>query len=324
MRRRTFISLLGGAAAWPVAAPAQQGAVPTIGVLDLFSPTPNGSDPAFRQGLAETGLVDGRNVTIEFHWAYGKPTRSDELAADLVRRRVAAIAAFGIGPAFAAKAATSSIPIIFGVGLDPVKYGLVASLNQPGGNVTGATDITHELAGKRLGFLCDLVPEATTVAYLSAGPNLTSKDQASDMLAAGRELQRQVIVSEVRSITDLSSVFASLVERGVRALIVGAFPLFHGNSDKVVSLAVRYKLPAMYPGRDYVMVGGLMSYGSLEFESHRQVGIYTGRILNGAKPADLPVQQPTKFELVINLKTAKALGLTVPPSLLAIANEVIE
>jgi putative ABC transport system substrate-binding protein len=325
MRRRDFITLLGGAAAaWPLAASAQQGAVPTIGVLDLFSPGPNGSDPAFRQGLAETGLVDGQNVTIEFHWAYGEPTRSGELAADLVRRRVAAIAAFGIGPAFAAKAAISTIPIVFSVGLDPAKYGLVASLNRPGGNITGVTAITHELAGKRLELLSELVPDAMTVAYPSAGPNLTSKEQASEMLAAGRELQRQVIVSEVRSVADLPSAFASLVQRSVRALIVGAFPLFRSNIDKVVSLAMRYKIPAMYPGLDYVMAGGLMSYASLEFESHRQVGIYIGRVLKGAKPADLPVLQPTMFELAINLKTAKALGLTVPPPLLAIADEVIE
>jgi putative tryptophan/tyrosine transport system substrate-binding protein len=325
MNRREFITLLGGAAAWPIAARAQQRAVPTIGVLDLFSPTLDGSDAtAFRQGLAESGFVDGQSVTIEFRWATGQPARSGELAADLVRRRVAAIVAFGIGPAFAAKAATSTIPIVFAVGLDPVKYGLVASLNRPGGNVTGATNITHELAGKRLGFLCELVPEATSVAYLSAGPNLTSKDQASDMLAAGRELHRQVIVSEVKTIADLPLVFAGLVERGVRALIVGAFPLFRSNSDKVASLAARHKIPAMYPGREYAVAGGLMSYGSLESESHQQVGIYTGRILKGAKPADLPVVEPTKFELVINLKTATALGLTVPPTLLAIADDVIE
>jgi putative tryptophan/tyrosine transport system substrate-binding protein len=326
LRRRDFITLLGGAAVgWPLTARAQQPAVPTIGVLELFSPKPNGSDSAaFRQGLAETGLVDGKNVTIESHWAYGEPTRSGELVADLVRRRVAAIAAFGIGPAFAAKAATSTIPIIFAVGLDPVKYGLVASLNRPGGNVTGATDITHELAAKRLGLLCELVPEASTVAYLSARPNLTSKDQATDIVAAGRELHREVIVTEVRSITDLQSVFASLVERAIHALIVGAFPLFHSNIDKVVSLAVRHTIPAIYPGRDYAVAGGLMSYGSLEFESHRQVGLYTGRILNGAKPADLPVLQPTKFELVINLKAAKTLGLNVPQTLLVAADEVIE
>jgi putative tryptophan/tyrosine transport system substrate-binding protein len=326
IQRRDFITLLGGAAvAWPLAARAQQPAMPTIGFLDLFSPRSNGSGmAAFRHGLGESGFVEGQNVAIEFRSADAQPARARELAADLVRRRVAVIAAFGTSPAFEARDATSTIPIVFSVGFDPVKYGLVGSLNRPDGNVTGVTDLTHELAGKRLDLLCKLVPQTTTVAYLSAGPNLTSEAQASDMLAAGRALGREVIVAQVRSYRDFESAFATLVERGAGALIVGAFPLLRSNSNKIFELAALHKIPAIYPGRGYTMLGGLMSYGSQGFDGDRQVGIYTARILKGARPAELPVVQPTKFEFVINLKTARALGLDVPPTLLATADEVIE
>jgi putative ABC transport system substrate-binding protein len=329
MRRRDFIALLGGAAAaWPLVARAQQAAMPVVGFLDLFSPKPNEpSIVGFRKGLAEAGYIEGRNVAIEFRGANAQPMRLRELAADLVSRQVAVIVAAGGGDAgvLAAKAATSTIPIVFEIGTDPVKSGLVASLNRPGGNITGVTSLTHELAGKRFDLLRELVPQAMAVAYLSGGPGYQSyEEQKSEMLAAANALGRQLVVVEARSGNDFETAFTTLVERGAGALIVGAFPLFVGNRDRLLALAARHKIPAMYTGRPYALAGGLMSYSSNQSDGFRQVGIYTGRILKGEKPADLPVQQPTKFELIINLKTARALGLTVPRSLLVAADEVIE
>jgi len=330
MRRRKFITLLGGAAAWPLAARAQQSAMPVIGFLDIRSAAENTRLIAeFRQGLAEAGYVEGRNVAIEFRWAEGHYDRLPALAGDLVRRQAAVIVATGaLGTALAAKAATSTIPIVFMQGADPVKYGLVASFNRPGGNVTGVVFRSIEIASKRLDFLSELVPQATTVAYLSGGASfLTFEEQKSNMLAAANTLRRQVIVLECRSEGDFDAAFASLVERGAGAFIVGVFPLFYElrNRDRIIALAAHHKLPAMYPHRMYPVAGGLMSY-STDARDYREVGVnYVGRILKGANPADLPVRQGTKFNLAINLKTAKTLGLlTIPQTLLVAASEVIE
>ena len=324
MRRREFITLFGGAAAWPLTARAQQPAMPVIGFLSQLSV---GRDDVaeFRRGLEEAGYVDGQNVTIEFRLANGRFARLPELAADLVRRQVAVIVAYGaVGSAFAAKTATSTIPIVIAGGADPVRYGLVASLGQPGGNITGVTYILNELAGKRLDFLCDLVPQATTVGYLVGNQRGEAEQQyTSDLLVVARALGRQVIVLECRDDSDFEAAFATLVQRQASALVVSAFPRAILNRKKIVALAALHKIPTIYPQPQYVYEGGLMSYypvGTLH-----QVGFdFVTRILKGAKPADLPIQQPTKFSLVINSKTAEALGLTIPRTLLAIADEVIE
>jgi|SRR5215510_2517704 len=325
MRRRAFITLLGGAAAWPLAARAQQPAMPVIGFLDLGSPRPmERLVAAFRQGLAKAGYVEGRSVAIEFRWAGSQYARLPELAAELVHRQVAVIFTGGWGgPALAAKAATSTIPVVFAYGGDPVKDGLVASLNHPGGNVTGVTAINAELASKWLSLAGDLVPQATTIAFLSRDSAYISyEDQKNKLLVAARALGRQVLILETHSERDYEMVFKALVEREAGALVVGPFAF--RNTDEILALAARYKVPTIYPRRDYVERGGLMSYAADYADTFRQAGIYTGRILKGEKPADLPVMQATKFELLINLRTAKALGLTIPPTLLAIADEVIE
>ena len=332
MRRREFISLLGGAAAaWPIAAArAQQPAMPVIGFIGFGSqPQHSLGVAAFREGLAETGYFPGRNVAIEFRWADNNPSLLNRLAADLVDRRVAVIVTVGSPyAALAAKAATSTIPIVFAVADDPVKYGLVASYSRPGGNLTGMNFLTGELGGKRLNLLVELVPQATRVGYLS-GPASSPVFEAmtSDMLAAGRALGREIIVLEVRRF-NFDAAFERLVGQRAGALIVGDYTLFRGedNRSKILALAARYKTPAIYPDRIFAIYGGLMSYNTAEgLAAFRQVlAGYVGRILKGEKPADLPVQQPTKFELVINLKTAKTLGITVPPTLLVSANEVIE
>jgi putative ABC transport system substrate-binding protein len=329
--RREFITLLGGAAAaWPMAARAQQSAMPVIGFLGLGSPDPNSAfGAAFRQGLAEAGYVPRQNVAIEFRWANNQPLLLPRLAADLVARKVAVIVTAGSPyAALAAKAATSTIPIVFSVAEDPVQYGLVTSLSQPGGNVTGMTSLTSELAGKQLNLMLELIPQATMVAYLS-GPSSSPifENRKAEMLAAGRALGREIIVLEVRGL-DFEAAFATLVEQRADALIVGAFSFFLNpprNRDKILELAARHKITAMYPNRQYAVHGGLMSYDSDFAAVVRQLGShYVGQILKGAKPGDLPVMRPTKFELIINLKTAKALGLTVPDKLLALADEVIE
>ena len=326
IRRREFITLHGGAAAWPLVAQAQQPAMPVVGFLGLGSPRPMGRlVAAFRQGLAKAGYVEGQNVAIEFRWAdFSQSARLPALAAELVHRQVAVIFTGGFGgPAFAAKAATSTIPIVFAYGGDPVKGGLVASLSHPGGNVTGVTAINAELVSKWLSLAGDLVPQATTVGFFSGDSSyLAYEDRKSQILAAARALGRQVIILETRSDLDYEAAFKTLVQREAGALIVGPFAF--RNTNEILALAARYKIPTIYPRRDYVEAGGLMSYAADYADTFRQAGVYTGRILAGAKPADLPVMLATKFELVINLKTAKALGLEISPTLLATAHEVIE
>ena len=325
MRRREFLTGLGGAATWPLAARAQQPPIPIIGFLRLG---PNLREPAFEQGLVERGYVPDRNVTIESRSANFQTSLLPRLAADLVGRRVAVIVTTGSPyAALAAKAATSTIPIIFMLNEDPVQYGLVDSLNRPGGNVTGVTFLTTELAGKRLNLLLELAPRATPVGYLSlSSDSPTFEARRSDMLAAGRALGREIITGEVRGL-DFETAFATLVERRVGAVIVGNFTTFvyPPNRNKILELAARDKLPAMYPGRQYVLSGGLMSYEAANStEQVRQAGIYAARVLKGERPANLPVMQPTKFELVINLTAAKKLGIAIPRTLLAAADEVIE
>jgi putative ABC transport system substrate-binding protein len=326
MRRREFIAVLGVAVAWPLAARAQQRAIPVIGFLYWESFTPNvltRLDP-FRQGLAEAGYVEGQNVATEYRWANGQFGRLPALAAELVQRQVAVIVAIGaLSPVLAAKRATSSIPIVFAYGGDPVENGVVASLSRPGGNVTGIAIINSELAGKRLDLLQELVPQATTFAFLSGTSSYFAyEDQKSQILAAAHTLGRQVIILEIRTDRDYEEAFKTLVQRQARGLVVGPFPF--RNTNKIVALAARYEVPTIYPNRGYVAAGGLMSYGADGTDIFRQAGIYTGRILNGDKPADLPVQRSTRFKLAINLKTAKVLGLTVPRILQAGVDEVIE
>jgi putative ABC transport system substrate-binding protein len=328
MRRRDLISLVAGAAAWPVVVRAQA-AMPVIGFLHFG--TSEGAAlglKAFRQGLSEAGYLEDRNITIEPRFAQGDLKRLPELAADLVRRRVAVIVAAGSpGTVAAAKAATSSIPIAFVMGDDPVRHGLVASINRPGGNATGIYVLSGELGGKRLNLLIEAVPRATTVAYLS-GPSSAPifESWTSHMRAAARALAREILVAEARGLSDLEATFATIVERRADALVVGDYTSFYEPSDrdKILALAARHRIPAIYGSRLFVLRGGLMSYSGAE-GAYRQAGAYyVGRILKGAKPADLPVQQPTKFSFAINLKTAKALGLEIPPMLLARADEVIE
>jgi putative ABC transport system substrate-binding protein len=327
MRRREFISLLGGAAAaWPLAARAQQPVMPVIGFLHVAFPGPYTQQlAAFRQGLKQSGYIEGQNVAIEYRWANNENDRLPELAADLVRRQVALIVAAGsTDSARAAKAATSTIPIVLVFGADPVRLGLVASLNRPGGNVTGVTFLTTELMAKRLELLRELVPQATTVAYLADLQAVPGQEMVRDTLAAAGVLGRQIAVVEARSDHDFEPAFATFVERRAGALVVAASQLFDSNRDQLLALAARHKMPAIYQAREFVLDGGLMSYGASYGDTFRLGGLYAGQILKGEKPSNLPVQQATKFELVINLKTAKALGLEVPLSLMIRADEVIE
>jgi putative ABC transport system substrate-binding protein len=326
LHRRKFISLLGGAAVWPVVARAQQPAMPVIGFLSYpasLEPS-RGEAAAFRQGLKEAGYIEGRNVAIELRLT-NTESELPALAADLVHRQVAVIAATGsLHPVLAAKAATSTIPIVYSGGADLVRYGLAASLNRPGGNVTGIITLHNELASKRLDLLRELVPQATTVGYLAGDQGReATQELTSDMLAAARALERQVIVLECRNAEDFEPAFATLVERGAGALLVSAFPLAFSNRGKILAMAAHHKIPAIYSQSPFAYSGGLMSYSAVV--TSRELGsYYVPQILKGAKPAELPIQGPTKFRLVINLKTAKALGLEFPSTLLALADEVIE
>jgi putative tryptophan/tyrosine transport system substrate-binding protein len=327
MKRREFITLLGGAAgAWPLAARAQQPAMPVIGFLSSRSPGESaGVVAAFQQGLRETGFVEGQNVVIAFRWAEGHYDRLSALAADLIDLRAAVLFAAGGPPsAVAAKAATSTIPIVFSAVNDPVQLGLVASLNRPGGNITGMSLFASELWEKVFELLKELVPAATVIAYLVNPSNPSAEVYSKAGVAAARALGIQVHVLNASTEHDLEESFASLAKLGAGGLVVPNEPFFDSQRDRIVALSARYGVAAVYSIREYVVAGGLMSYGASLTDSYRRAGIYTGRILKGEKPADLPVMQPTKFNLVLNLKTAKMLGLEIPPTLLARADEVME
>jgi putative ABC transport system substrate-binding protein len=325
--RREFITLLGGAAvSWPVAAGAQQQPTPIVGFLnsaspDVFAPFVN----AFRDGLKEAGFVEGQNVRIEYRWAYGQYDRLRALATDLVNRPVHLIAATGGDiSAQAAKAATSTVPIVFSISGDPLKIGLVASLSRPGGNLTGWANFGSEVTPKRLQLLHELVPPADHVAFLVNPHYPATKFDLEEMKAATQAMGLKLNVLSASTENDLAAAFAELAHERIKALLVQNEPYLFNRSDQIVALAARHAVPAIYHRREIVLAGGLVSYGSLLTDAYHHVGIYTGRILKGEKPAVLPVQQPTKFELVINLKTARALGLEIPPTLLARADEVIE
>jgi putative tryptophan/tyrosine transport system substrate-binding protein len=328
MRRREFISLLGGAtAAWPVAARAQQPMMPVIGILISYSLDRSGQRllSAFREGLKESGYEEGRNVAIEYHSAEGQYGRLPALAVDLVRRRSAVIAAVGGSPAaLAAKLATTSIPIVFQVGVDPVVAGLVASLSRPGGNLTGVTNLSVEVGPKRLELLRELVPAASDVAVLFNPTRSNAEAELRDLQGAAHLLGIKLHALEAGTDNEFETVFANLIQLRAGGLVISGDPFFNSRSEQLAALAMRHGVPAVYQFHEFAAAGGLISYGSSITDTHRLAGIYTGRILRGEKPADLPVQQSTKVELIINLKTAKALGVTVPSSLLARADEVIE
>ena len=325
MKRRQFITLLGGAAAaWTLAARAQQPAMPVVGVLGGASLDALAELRAFRQGLKEVGYVEGENVAVEYRSADNRIDRLPELAADLLRRRVAVIAAADMASTRAAQAATTTIPIVFLVGADPVSRGLVASLARPGGNATGINVFTGELVAKRLGLLRELVPGATRVAALVHSADADADSTSRDVEAAARAMGLQIQVFKPSTSREISAAFAIFMRERPDALFVGPGPFFNTRRVQLVLLAATNKIPTIYGVRSYVEAGGLMSYGASLADAFRQVGIYTGRILKGEKPADLPVEQPTKFEFVINAETARMLGVTVPDKLLALADEVIE
>jgi ABC-type uncharacterized transport system substrate-binding protein len=326
MRRRQFLRLVGGAAVtWPIAAGAQQPGMPIVGVLD--SSTANEYGPflaAFRDGLREDGFIEGRNVAIEYRWAEGRYDRLPSLAAELVRIPVAVLVATGITAAAAAKAATSTVPIVFNTGGDPVRFGLVASLNKPGGNVTGVASLGKVLVAKRFELLRELVPKANSIAFLVNPNNAVATLDTDDAQAAAATLGQKLIIVRASSASEIDAAFATIAQQRGGGLLQQLDPFLQSRRDQLVGLAARYALPAIYERRDFATAGGLMSYGTSLRDALRLVGKYTGRLLNSEKSANLPVQQPTKFELVINLKTAKALHLTVPPTLLTRADEVIE
>jgi putative tryptophan/tyrosine transport system substrate-binding protein len=324
MNRRELMLLLGGAMVAARTLSAQQKAMPVIGYLGTSSTEASATYRAvFRQGLGETGYVEGQNVTIEYRWAEGDYDRLPALAADLVGRKVDVIATFGLPSALAAKSATSTIPIVFSVG-DPVERGLAASLARPGGNLTGVSTMGPELISKRLELLSELVPQAGVITLLVNPNNSNTERSIGDMQEAARAKGLQLHILKAGTESEIDAAFATLVQLHAGALVLGGDPFFANRREQLVALASRHAIPAMYFWREFAETGGLISYGSRLAATFRQADIYVGKILKGAKPADLPVQQPTTFELVVNLKTAKALGLTVPPSILARADEVIE
>jgi putative tryptophan/tyrosine transport system substrate-binding protein len=322
--RRKFLATLGGAAAWPLAARGQHAAMPVVGFLNSRSPGESAHlVVAFRRGLSETGYVEGQNVHVSFRWAEGRSARLPALATDLVEQRVAVIVANGPS-ALTAKAATATIPIVFLSGADPINAGLVTSFNRPRENMTGVSWFSAELGAKRLGLLHELVPKAAVFSLLVNPEEQQAGRQSADVQAAARSIGGQLHIVNASTEKEIDSAFAALVQQRTNALIVAGNPFFTSRRDQLVALAARHAIPAIYPAREFVADGGLMSYGNNNAEAYRQAGIYAGRILSGAKPADLPVERQTKFELVINLKTAKALDLTVPDKLLVAADEVIE
>jgi len=327
MRRREFITLLGSAAAvWPIVAHAQQPAKPVVGFLSIRG---QGDEPhlltAFHQGLKEVGYVDGQNVTMEYRWAEGQSARLPAMAADLVHREVTVITATPTLAALAARTATTTIPIVFETGADPVKIGLVASLNRPGGNVTGVTQLNNEIAPKRLELLHELIPTATVIALLvNPADPIIAEANSSAVLSAAHRLGLELHVLNASSERDFDAVFAKLLQLRAGGLVIGAGVLFNARIEQLAALTVQHAVPAIFETREFVTAGGLISYGSSIADAYRLVGVYTGRILKGEKPADLPVQQATKVELYINLKTATALGITVPLTLSGRADEVIE
>ena len=324
MRRREFITLLGGAVAWPLAARAQQPAMPVVGLLDQRSPDALADRlRGFRQGLKDAGFVEGQNAAIEYRWAENQLDRLPELAADLVRRQVAVIVApAGLAPALAAKAATKTIPIVFVIADDPVRLGLVASLARPGSNLTGINFLSGELTAKRLELLRELMPSATRVAVLVNPANAENPER--EVETAARSIGLQIQTLNASTVREINAAFATFVRERPDAVFVGLDPFFNSRRIQLVQLAARYPIPASYPARDFAEAGGLMSYGADIADAWRQAGSYAGRILKGAKAADLPVVQATKFELVFNVQTATMLGITVPQTLLATADEVIE
>jgi putative tryptophan/tyrosine transport system substrate-binding protein len=327
MQRRDFIAALGGATAWPLVARAQQPTMPMVGFLNARAH--EGAErlvAAYKSGLSERGYVEGQNVAIEYRWAEGQYDRLPALASELVAQQVAVIAAFGGGPTIlAAKAATTTIPIVFTTGIDPVATGLVASLNRPGGNATGVYMFSGGLEAKRLGLLRELVPSSALIAVLvNPSARVNVEGQVKEIEAAAREAPQRIEIVNAQKPSDLEPVFAAIIQSGAEALLVVADPFLNSQRDKIISLAARYPIPAIYNLHEFAVAGGLMSYGTSLTDAYRLVGVYSGRILKGEKPSDLPVMQSTKFNFVINLKTAKALGLSLAPSFVALADEVIE
>jgi putative tryptophan/tyrosine transport system substrate-binding protein len=328
MRRREFITLLGSAAAWPRAARAQQPAMPVVGFMNTLN-SADASDlglvAAFRQGLRETGFIEGQNVTVEYRWAQGQYDRFPELAAEFVRRQVAVIAATGGEPSpQSAKAATQTIPIVFTANGDPISEGLVASLRRPGGNITGITIFGPAAVTKRVQLMHELVPQATTIAYLMNPNHPSGEIEMSAAQTAARSLRKEMLVFRASNESELDAAFTTMAQRQIGALVVASDPFFYSRRGELASLAARHGLPAIYYLPEFARAGGLMAYGNSLPDIYRLVGVYVGRILKGEKPADLPVVQATKYEFVLNLKTAKALGLTISGDVLSIADEVIE